>query len=423
MPTGRGRRLASVQTQLTLVMVAAAVVAVLALVLSQSGETRRIDAYLAADAKEHGELLDRAIELEGSSLATFANDYSLWGEMVRFAQTGDRTWAHVNIDVGMGTYKADTAWVFDATGSLVYEARDSILETTFEPLPPRFPVKDEFGNGHSCHFFVAGPDGPVEIRGSTIQPSEDDERKTPARGYFLVARSWNRQHLGELSRLTGKTMRIEPARAGVKPSAEIARQSGEITFTRPLPGPQGKPELLLTASLRPGWIALALRSGRGLFRLQIALALLGILGLTLVLWLWVTRPLGLLKRSLASGSTEVLKPLVRSRTEFGQLARLVGQFFGQNAALVKEVAERKRTEQTLRESEEKYRLVVNNVSEAILVGQDWKVVFANPSASKIIGYRQQQLLGLSFNDFIHPDDRWLVADGYRRRRASGHRDG
>jgi PAS domain S-box-containing protein len=146
-------------------------------------------------------------------------------------------------------------------------------------------------------------------------------------------------------------------------------------------------------------------------------ALWAILGLWLVLWSRVTRPLGLLRQSLASGSPRALKPLERDRTEFGQLAQLVGESFGQNAALVKEVAERKRAEQTLRESEEKYRLVVNNVSEAMLVVQAGKIVFANPSATEIMGYRHQQLLGSSFDDFIHPDDRWVVADGYSRRFA------
>jgi len=415
MPTGRLRGWASVQTQLTLVMVAAAVVAVLGLVLSQSDETRRIDAYLAADATAHGELLDRALELQGSSLATFAKDYSLWGEMVQFVQTGDRTWASVNINVGLGTYRADAAWVFDATGVQVYAVRDSILKTGPGPVPSGLSVKHVFGRDHFCHYFIAGPDGPVEIRGATIHPSEDDERKTPARGYFLVARSWNREYLAELSRLTGKTVRIEPANPGAKPSAEIAQQSGTITFTRPLPSAGGGQEGMLTASLRPTWAAVALRSGRGTFRLQAGLALLAIVGLSFVLWSWVTRPLGLLRRGLASGSAKVLQPLARNRTEFGQLAQLVGRSFGQNAALVKEVAERKRTEQTLRESEEKYRLVVDNVSEAIIVAQDWKIVFANPSAIRIFGYRHQDLLGLTFNQFVHPDDRWFVADGYSKR--------
>jgi PAS domain S-box-containing protein len=400
-----------------LVMVVASLMALLALILSRVGEDRRIDSFLAADAKEHGRLLDRALELEGSSLATFAKDYSLWGEMVQFVQTGDRTWAHVNIDVGTGTYQANAAWVFDPAGSLVYAVRDSLLRTAPQLLPAGLSVKGAFGGGHFCHFFIAGPDGPVEIRGATIHPSEDNERKTPARGYFLAGRVWNRQYLAELARLTGKTLRTEPARADTEPSAEIDRSTGEIRFYRTLSDSRDKPELALTASLQPRWFNVALRSGRSSFQRQTGLALLVLLGLSLVLWFWVTRPLGLLRYSLATGSARALRPLERNRTEFGQLAQLVKQSFGQQAALVDEVAERKRTEQTLRESEEKYRLVVDNVGEAILVVQDGKIVFANPSASRILGYSHKELLTLSFNQLIHPIDRWVVADGFSRRFA------
>ncbi len=417
MLTGKSRVRTSVQTQLTLVMVTAAILAALALILSQASEPSRTDAFLAADAEEHGGLLDRALELEGSPLALFASHYSNRDEMVRFVETGGRTWASQNLDEALKTYRADAAWILDSTGSLVDAVRNFALATLIEPLPPGQSVRAIFGNDRLCHFFVAGPDGPVEIRGATIHASDDPEGTTPSRGYFLVARAWNRPYLAELTRVTGKTLRIDPARGGVEPTTEINRSTGEITLTRPLPDPQGKPELMLTASLQPRWRAMAQRSDRRSFELLASLALLAILGLWLLLRFWVTRPLGLLRRSLESGSVRALKPLGRNRTELGQLAQLVEQYFSQNAALVREVAERKRTEQTLRENEEKYRLVVNNVSEAILVVQDWKIIFANPSASRILGFRHEQLLGMSFNEFIHYDDRWPVADGYRRRLA------
>jgi PAS domain S-box-containing protein len=82
-----------------------------------------------------------------------------------------------------------------------------------------------------------------------------------------------------------------------------------------------------------------------------------------------------------------------------------------------DVTERRRAEEALHVREEEYRLVVDNVGEAILVLQDWKVVFANPTASKIIGYSHEEVLGRAFIDSIHPADHPLVADRYRRRLA------
>jgi sensor domain CHASE-containing protein len=157
MPSRQWPRLTSVQTQLTLVMIAAAILAALALILSQASEPRKTDAFLAVDAEEHGGLLDRALELEGASLATFAYDYTYWDEMVRFTQTGDRTWANQNIGEALKTYRADAAWVFDVTGSLVDAVRDSALATLIEPVPSGLSVRAAFGSDRLCHFFIAGP--------------------------------------------------------------------------------------------------------------------------------------------------------------------------------------------------------------------------------------------------------------------------
>jgi PAS domain S-box-containing protein len=405
MPAATRRGWSSVQVRLTAIMVATTAVAVLALILSRSAETRRIDAFLAADARDHGGLLDRAVELDGSSLATFAKDYTLWGEMVQFVRTGDSTWANVNIDNGMGTYLANAAWVFDPAGSPVYAARESTLAGLREPLPAGLSVKDEFGDSHFCHYFIAGPDGPVEIRGATIHPSDDDDRKTPVRGYFLAARSWNPRYLAGLSRLTGDSITVRPAHAGAKPATEINQRSGVITFTRPLPGPHGRTETVLRASVEPGWIAVALRSGHGPLVQQTTLALLTVLGLTLALWLWVTRPLGRIRCSLESGSAAGLKPLERNRTEFGQLARLIDQYFGQNAALVKEVAERRQAEAALSESERRFH-------DVALCSGDWvweldaqgRYTYCSERVQQVLGYEPAELLGRTPFDLMSEDE-------------------
>ena len=61
MPVKMWHGWSSVQPRLTGVMVVAGIFAVQALVLSRTNETRRMDAYMAADAKDDGELLDRAL--------------------------------------------------------------------------------------------------------------------------------------------------------------------------------------------------------------------------------------------------------------------------------------------------------------------------------------------------------------------------
>ena len=80
-----------------------------------------------------------------------------------------------------------------------------------------------------------------------------------------------------------------------------------------------------------------------------------------------------------------------------------------------DIAERKRAGEALRESEEKYRTLVENAAEAILVAQDGMLKFVNRIASEMTGYSEQELHSSPFLEFVHPDDRDMVGERYLRR--------
>ncbi len=69
-----------------------------------------------------------------------------------------------------------------------------------------------------------------------------------------------------------------------------------------------------------------------------------------------------------------------------------------------EITDRKRAEDALRESEERYRQLVEHANEAIFVVQDGRFKFVNPRSSTLSGYTQDELLGMSFTDLIHEED-------------------
>jgi PAS domain S-box-containing protein len=83
--------------------------------------------------------------------------------------------------------------------------------------------------------------------------------------------------------------------------------------------------------------------------------------------------------------------------------------------VLNDITERKRGEAALQESAESYRNLFENAGEAIFVAQDGKLVFFNPTATRIIGYSAEELLSMPFTGFIHPDDRDMVIDRHYRR--------
>ena len=83
--------------------------------------------------------------------------------------------------------------------------------------------------------------------------------------------------------------------------------------------------------------------------------------------------------------------------------------------IARDITERKSIEEALRDSEEKYRLVVENANEAIVVAQDGFLKFFNPKVLDITGFSSEELSSMPFEDLIHPDDRSMVVDRYQRR--------
>jgi PAS domain S-box-containing protein/putative nucleotidyltransferase with HDIG domain len=87
-------------------------------------------------------------------------------------------------------------------------------------------------------------------------------------------------------------------------------------------------------------------------------------------------------------------------------------------ALYNDITKRKQAENYLRDSEERYRLVVENAHESIMITQKFKIVFANKAAAENTGYSIKTLKSGDIAKFIHPDDIEMVSD-YHLRRLKG----
>lgn len=89
-----------------------------------------------------------------------------------------------------------------------------------------------------------------------------------------------------------------------------------------------------------------------------------------------------------------------SRTPEGGLLRIYGV----------DVTERRRAEDALRGSEERFRSLVQNASDIILVlDEGGTIVYESPAVERVLGYSPEERIGSSAFDLIHPDDRARVA--------------
>ncbi|UCE40500.1 MAG: PAS domain S-box protein [Candidatus Aminicenantes bacterium] len=87
-----------------------------------------------------------------------------------------------------------------------------------------------------------------------------------------------------------------------------------------------------------------------------------------------------------------------------------GQALGVEGVL-RDITTRKQMEKALRESEEKFRTMVENSLQGIFIFQDSRIVYVNEALEHITGYSKEELMTLpleKIQDLVHPEDKAMV---------------
>jgi PAS domain S-box-containing protein len=73
-------------------------------------------------------------------------------------------------------------------------------------------------------------------------------------------------------------------------------------------------------------------------------------------------------------------------------------------SISRDISERKKAEEILRESEERFRKIFEESPfSMVMAGKDMGIIKANLSFCKMMGYTEEELLGLTFKNFTHPE--------------------
>jgi PAS domain S-box-containing protein len=85
--------------------------------------------------------------------------------------------------------------------------------------------------------------------------------------------------------------------------------------------------------------------------------------------------------------------------------------------IIKDITEQKKAEKELKESEEKYRNVVERANDGIVIIQDMIIKYVNPRSFDILGYDPMEMIGALMTNYIHPSELPKVVEYYKRRIA------
>lgn len=88
-----------------------------------------------------------------------------------------------------------------------------------------------------------------------------------------------------------------------------------------------------------------------------------------------------------------------------KLERRILQLQEANQALENEIRERKKLTKKLEKSEKNYRELVESINDVIFIlDKNGTLTYISPVMEQVSGYKQDEVLGQNFTQFVHPDD-------------------
>ena len=368
--------------------------------------------------------IQRAMESRVSSLSndmknthSINSEYATRSETYQFAQGKNQAWIDENTDTEFFTrFDIDYVLLFNPSNQLVFGKGYNSSSQRIEPVPLSLVndmrdlniAENIFTSTEGKYGVFKSPSGLFII---SSHPVINDTFKEPTAGSLQIVRRIDNQYLADLADQAGFTVTLIPSQE-ILGNPALASIVSRITPHSPIVIEPESDDTIAgyvhIEDLRnPGGFYVKVTEHRTIYhagRESIVLFLVSLTGAGIFFILFV---LLFVDRIVLSRLNSIISTVKKNREtgnnngahgdnkddELAQLALEIDPVFSELAA--------SRTE--LKESEERYRTLIDQLPDYVTVHRDGILLYANPAAVSNLGYDAATRIGKSYIPFIAPE--------------------
>jgi len=266
-------------------------------------------------------------------------DYSQWDDMNNYLKGRMPNFPADNInEATLSTFESTGMWIFRNDGKLVYKINTSESDEGIVDFTPyQAGINSILAKDHYVNFSVQTKTGVMEIFGYSIVKTDDPKHLGVSAGYLLVGKLITDDTLAPLSGTEFQQVKmLLPNQINDYPKS-YPQQKGQLIVTKDYKDVAGKTVGTLYVNVKDDSLPMIYRSGIEILIITLATYASLFIGVLLVVWIWIVRPINKIYKSLEHQDVKHLKSLVKKDNEFGQIARLITDFFSQENQLEKDI--------------------------------------------------------------------------------------
>jgi sensor domain CHASE-containing protein/PAS domain-containing protein len=394
----------SVSFRLTLLLIGAGLVMVGYFFVITTSQRSQQEQLYESRIKSRQTIFNSFAQGSSDQLNVLAVDYSYWDDMVKFVSGDgkDLEFAKNNIDASLSTFGADAVWVYNPGTKLIYvthtfDNKDKLNPASAPPFSEDL-IRSIFKKSGVYHFYLKTSYGMFEIAAASIHPTTDAKRITPIRGYLFAGKLIGKDYLEAAGKsIEGNALLISNTSSIPPELSSFNRKNGQTQFIKQIADHKNQTIGAFEVSYTANDLAKDRNSQNNLTFFGIALMSMLMLGLFLSITKWVISPLKKVRFSLRKNSGEILSSLQYQTDEFGDISRLIIEFFDQQIALSSQKAEVEemvlRRTHDLRREHARLQASIDSLEVGfMLTFGSGKLAMCNPALAKILGFTPSESL-------------------------------